>query len=137
MFAELLELAIQAGLKLDSSLPAYLPMSPTLQSPGGTPVLESVLVSSNAPTAVLQHPGYYYHSAADCSVQRAARFLELSGETPMTSESGNASKSQKAAATAPGLANEQKIDHTALIIEVSRSRPQDGWRRAEQLEICS
>lgn len=112
MFAELLELAIQAGLKLDNSLPAYLPMSPALQSPGGTPILESVLVSSNAPSAVLQHPGYYYYSAADCSVERAARFNELN----------SAETSQKITPAAPGLANEQKVDHTAVIVEVSLYR---------------
>lgn len=127
MFAELLELAMQAGLKLDSSLPAYLPMSPTLQSPGGTPVLESVLVSSNTPSAVLQHPGYYYYAAADCSVQRLARFRALSGMTAVSDGTISETKPQKLPASAPGLANEQKVDHTALIIEVSRSsQPEDN-----------
>jgi hypothetical protein len=131
MFAELLELAMQAGLKLDSSLPAYLPMSPTLQSPGGTPILESVLISSNAPTVLLQHPGYYYYAAADCSVQRDARFKELNGMASNSDDPVAEAKPQKISASAPGLANEQKIDHTALIIEASRFSQPDNTRKAE------
>jgi hypothetical protein len=124
MFAELLELSIAAGLWLEVSLPAYLPTSPTMASPDGAQVAESVLVSSNAPSTVLQHPGYYYYAAADCSVQRKQRFDKISGRITDSEHVDRAAKTQ----ATPGLANEQRIDHTAIILEVGLQSPNDTER---------
>jgi hypothetical protein len=110
MFAELLELA---DLRFEPTLPAYLPTGPTMASPDGAQVAESVLVSTNTPTSLLQHPGYYFYAAADCTVQRRARFLQLSRRA-----SGQAGIDQ--ADKVPGLVNEQKVDHMSIILEVCR-----------------
>jgi hypothetical protein len=112
MFAELLELSLAAGLRLQTPLPAYLPTNPTMASPDGAQIAESVLVSTNAPGTVLQHPGYYYYAAADCSVRRKSRFDKISGHPDHVDR---IPKNQ----AAPGLANEQKIDHMAIILEVT------------------
>jgi hypothetical protein len=115
MFAELLELSLAAGLRLEATLPAYLPTSPTMASPDGAQIAESVLVSTNAPSTVLQHPGYYYYAAADCSVQRKNRFDKILGRMTDPDHSDRTARTQ----AAPGLGNEQKIDHTAIVLEVS------------------
>jgi len=116
MFAELLELSLAAGLRLEATLPAYLPTSPTMASPDGAQIAESVLVSTNAPSTVLQHPGYYYYAAADCSVQRKTHFDNILSRLTDPDHKDRTAKTQ----AAPGLANEQKIDHTAIILEVCK-----------------
>jgi len=118
MFAELLELSLAAGLRLEATLPAYLPTSPTMASPEGAQIADSVLVSTHAPSTVLQHPGYYYYAAADCSVQRKKRFDNILGRMTDPDPTSRTAKTQ----AAPGLVTEQKIDHTAIILEVSTLR---------------
>jgi hypothetical protein len=41
---------------------------------GGTNSAEEVLVSAVKPLLVLQNPGYYYYTAANCAVQRKMMF---------------------------------------------------------------
>lgn len=76
MFAELLELALSAGLKIEEQLPAYLPASPPINAPNAGPLQEDELVTTNLPLTTLQHPGYYYYAAASCTSERKKRFDE-------------------------------------------------------------
>ncbi|QRW12406.1 trafficking protein particle complex subunit 11 [Ceratobasidium sp. AG-Ba] len=60
-------------------------------------------------TAYETHPGFYYYVAAGCSVQRLARFkavleAEIADPSPVSAT--------------PAFANEKKIDHHSLIIEL-------------------
>lgn len=64
LLAELTETALVHGLQLETSLPLY--SSETSDIPH--------LISTQIPLAALQHPGYYYYTAANCSVQRWQRY---------------------------------------------------------------
>jgi hypothetical protein len=63
---------------------------------------------------VLQQPAFYYYTAADCTMKRKARFDEALAleEDAKDSEAGGH------IAMAPGFANEKKVDHSELAIEV-------------------
>ncbi len=104
-------MAVAAGFPMPSALPTYLPMiQPITLPPGQWPPKE--LVSTNNPLVALQHPGYYYYTAANCTVQRRDRFATA------LAEEESATKTSSIAAS-PGFPNEKKIDHAALIIEAS------------------
>ena len=134
VFAELLDLAVQAGLEISIPAQSVLPSpdlaaSPTISS--DPPLSEKPAVN---PLHVLQPPAFYFYTAASCSIQRRARFLEAQAvevsrpskqsemradqraqEDALTSEAGAASGY---VSTAPGYANEKKVDHVGLIVEV-------------------
>lgn len=74
MFGELLELAVAAGLHIPVSLPSYMAVDSHMMSPGGTQLAENVLVSTTTPLTTLQHPGYYFYTAANCTAQRKEKF---------------------------------------------------------------
>jgi len=60
------------------------------------------------PSHALQHPGFYYFMAAKCTEIRRQRFLAAL-------ELENA---QKTAISSPGFANEKKVDHLTIILEL-------------------
>ncbi|KAG1830148.1 Gryzun, putative trafficking through golgi-domain-containing protein [Suillus variegatus] len=71
-----------------------------------TPVeLDTVRAFGLNPSHALQHPGHYYYMAARCTEARRERFL------------ANEAISQGTSA-APGYANEKKVDHLSLILEL-------------------
>jgi len=114
IFAELLEMAHEAGVQLPT-LP--LPVFPIAGPPTGPPTPEhwSTPVSSTNPIHALQQPAFYYYTAATCSAQRKKRYeeaLELEEEQAGSEAGGYVS-------TAPGFANEKKVDHAGLVVEVS------------------
>lgn len=78
MFGELLELAVSAGLHIAVPLPSYMAVNSDLLSPGGTQLAENVLVSTVTPLTTLQHPGYYFYTAANCTAQRKERLVSMS-----------------------------------------------------------
>ncbi|OCF45455.1 hypothetical protein I317_00702 [Kwoniella heveanensis CBS 569] len=107
IFAELLELGQQAGLRIMSLAPPVFPTAAAAAAPP-PPEYYATPISSGNPLQVLQQPAFYYYTAASCSVQRQAKFQEaLDAEVA----SGYVS-------TAPGFANEKKVDHAALVIEL-------------------
>lgn len=57
------------------------------------------------PSHALQHPGHYYYMAARCTEARRERFS--------VSESAS-----QGANTPPGYANEKKVDHLTIALEV-------------------
>lgn len=81
MFAELLELVVAHGLKIQAPLPAYA--APTTFASGNA---EEVLVSAIKPLLVLQNPGYYYYTAGNCAVQRKVMFERASRSDVRNSE---------------------------------------------------
>lgn len=74
-------------------------------------------VSSMNPLQILQQPAYYYYAAADCTIQRKERF----DEAVALEEDAKESQAGGHIAMAPGFANEKKVDHHELAIEVSQS----------------
>ena len=60
------------------------------------------------PANALQHPGFYYYVAAQATERRRARFLAILEVT----EAGETNF--------PGLANEKKVDHFGIVVEVRR-----------------
>jgi hypothetical protein len=75
IFAELLELGVQSGLRIPTLAP---PQFPTAQSAAVPPSPEywSTPISSANPLQTLQQPAFYFYTAASCSVQRQRRFDE-------------------------------------------------------------
>ena len=78
IFGELVELALRAGYKLP------IPAIPTSRdgaiistvTSGTTPPLEPKTLGTS-PANVLQHPGYYFYTAANCTQRRYDRFLSV------------------------------------------------------------
>jgi hypothetical protein len=58
------------------------------------------------PANALQHPGYYYYAAAQATERRRAQFLAMLH----TAESNGINF--------PGFANEKKVDHFGIAVEV-------------------
>jgi len=128
---------MQAGLHIP---PADIPTFPTAQT-ATTPSPEYLLTPNSAlnPLHILHQPGYYYYTAACCTIERKKRFEEalemevyrffmlpikeyrliISKRDALASESG---ASSGYVSTAPGFANEKKVDHPGLIVEVSSTR---------------
>lgn len=70
LFADLVAIAIRAGLRIPSLRPP-----PTARStPAGMPQPPS---SELAPGNVLQHPGYYFYLSGTCAVERRERFRAI------------------------------------------------------------
>ncbi|KAG8794879.1 hypothetical protein FRC12_020516 [Ceratobasidium sp. 428] len=123
IFAELLEHGLRNGLRIPSLAPPPLGNAPTpvppVIDPGASvaglpppvPGQGSALVSASGhnPSLALQHPGFYYYIAAGCSVQRLARFKAV-----LESEIADPSP----VSATPAFANEKKIDHHSLIVEL-------------------
>jgi hypothetical protein len=113
IFAELLEMAQADNLRIPYPSPPTLPTAPPV---GITPSLEffATPVSSGNPLQVLQQPAYYYYAAADCTLQRKLRF----DEALAVEEDAKESEAGGHISMAPGFANEKKVDHSELAIEV-------------------
>ncbi|QRV83766.1 trafficking protein particle complex subunit 11 [Ceratobasidium sp. AG-Ba] len=105
IFAELLEHGLRNGLRIPSLAPPPIPhnstpaattdpsnAASTLQLTPGQGVASS---SGHNPSLALQHPGFYYYVAAGCSI---------ADPSPVSAT--------------PAFANEKKIDHHSLIIEL-------------------
>jgi hypothetical protein len=113
-FAELLEHGTGSTL----ILPIHKPALPAPASaPPGMAELDALRVLGLSPANALQHPGFYYYAAAQATERRRAQFhtiLEISetGETNF-----------------PGLANERKVEHFGIVVEVRRFRR--VWYSAE------
>ncbi|PCH35565.1 glutathione transferase omega-1 [Wolfiporia cocos MD-104 SS10] len=70
--------------------------------------IDAMRVLGLNPQQALQHPGFYYYMAARCTERRRERFL-----TALDAEA-----KQQGATPAPGFANEKKVDHLALVLEL-------------------
>ncbi|WRT67104.1 uncharacterized protein IL334_004070 [Kwoniella shivajii] len=116
IFAELLEMAQQSGLRIASLAPPVFPTAASAAAPV-PPDYYATPISSGNPLQVLQQPAFYYYTAASCSIQRQLRYQEaLEAENDaLSSEAGSTSGY---VSTAPGFANEKKVDHPALVIEL-------------------
>ncbi|KAG2132301.1 Gryzun, putative trafficking through golgi-domain-containing protein [Suillus bovinus] len=103
VLAELLEQGSNSSLTFPTNSPPSLTAGVTS---AGTPVeLDAVRAFGLNPTHALQHPGHYYYMAARCTEARRERFLANEGILQGTS-------------AAPGYANEKKVDHLSLILEL-------------------
>ena len=101
VLAELLE----QGSRSTLTFPTHAPLTRASGGPGGAPPDMDAVRGLN-PSHALQHPGHYYYMAARCTEARRERFL--------ASESAS-----QGANAAPGYANEKKVDHLTIVLEVS------------------
>ncbi|KAJ7593749.1 Gryzun, putative trafficking through golgi-domain-containing protein [Mycena floridula] len=70
--------------------------------------LESLRSLGMNPSHALQHPGFYYYMSARCTEMRRDRYLKtLAAET-----------TEPAISSSPGFANEKKVDHLVIILEL-------------------
>ena len=76
IFAELLELATQSGLRITAlTLPTF-PTAVGAAAPPPLPEYYATPISSGNPLQILQQPAVYFYTAACCSIQRQKRFEE-------------------------------------------------------------
>ncbi|CDO69602.1 hypothetical protein BN946_scf184875.g5 [Trametes cinnabarina] len=108
VFAELLEQGTRSTLKIPSPYPPQAPSPAMLaaQSLEASQMgLEAMRVLGVNPNQALQHPGFYYYMAARCTERRRERFL---GALEFEGHQTNS----------PGFANERKVDHLAIVLEL-------------------
>lgn len=117
VLAELLEQGMRSTLTIPvhkahsaASTGAGMAASQALRGTAPTNVLESESMRSLGinPTHALQHPGFYYYMAAKCTEMRRERFLAVL----------EVEDSPQTMTLSPGFANEKKIDHLAVILEL-------------------
>ncbi|KAF9460741.1 Gryzun, putative trafficking through golgi-domain-containing protein [Collybia nuda] len=120
ILAELLEQGARSALTLPIHKPAQgvinqsTVTSQTIPSTGrGTTATNALEVDSLRslginPSHALQHPGFYYYMAAKCTEMRRTRFLAAL----------EAEQSQQSTILSPGFANEKKVDHLTIILEL-------------------
>lgn len=102
MLAELLE----QGSRSTLTFPTHTPLASSA-GPGGAPLdVDAVRTLGLNPSHALQHPGHYYYMAARCTEARRERFLA----SESVSQGANA---------VPGYANEKKVDHLTVVLEVT------------------
>lgn len=75
MFAELLETGVQDGLVIPLIAPPTFPSALAAAFPP-SPDYYTTPISSVNPLQILQHPAFYFYTAASCSVQRKFRYDE-------------------------------------------------------------
>ncbi|THH33085.1 hypothetical protein EUX98_g1139 [Antrodiella citrinella] len=97
VFAELLEQGTRSTLKIPKHAPVPPPSAAKLAAQAAAPQrgpLEADAVRSLGlnPTHALQHPGFYYYMAAQCTTNHSS--------------------------LSPGFANEKKVDHLAIALEL-------------------
>ena len=92
--------------------------------------LDAMRVLGLNPNQALQHPGFYYYMSARCTERRRERFLSVA-RAEVSAGRGLCGRvlihillyqaeGSSTIAPPPGFSNEQKVDHLALILEVSR-----------------
>ncbi|KAF8549955.1 hypothetical protein OG21DRAFT_1420431 [Imleria badia] len=109
MLAELLEQGSRSTLTFPTHAPLTRASGTPLTSavgPTGAPLdVDAIRTLGLNPSHALQHPGHYYYMAARCTEARRERFL--------ASESAS-----QGANAAPGYANEKKVDHLTIVLEL-------------------
>lgn len=73
IFAELLELGVQSGLRIPTAGSPVFPTAAAAAIPP-TPEYFSTPMSSTNPLQILHQPAFYFYIAASCSIQRQKRF---------------------------------------------------------------
>ncbi|KAI0767041.1 Gryzun, putative trafficking through golgi-domain-containing protein [Fomes fomentarius] len=110
IFAELLEQGTRSTLKIPSAYPTPAPSAALLAAQALDPSqlgLDAMRVLGLNPNQALQHPGFYYYMAARCTERRRERFLAVL-ESEGEGTQGNS----------PGFANEKKVDHLTIALEL-------------------
>jgi hypothetical protein len=103
VFAELVEQGTNSTLILPTHQPAVAVAAPASL---GLAELDALRVLGLNPANALQHPGFYYYMAAQATERRHARFLALLENLEVNS------------ANLPGFANEKRVDHFGIVLEV-------------------
>ncbi|EIM80572.1 uncharacterized protein STEHIDRAFT_67962 [Stereum hirsutum FP-91666 SS1] len=111
VFAELLEQGTRSTLIIPSHLPLTTASSSASSLAAASSALEvdAMRVLGLNPSHALQHPGFSYYMAARATEKRRERLMAMI-ETVITSEQ-NLNNS-------PGFANERKVDHLTIILEL-------------------
>ncbi|KIK09233.1 hypothetical protein K443DRAFT_671719 [Laccaria amethystina LaAM-08-1] len=110
ILAELLDQGVRSALILPVHKPALTSqnlhaLNQSTRIPGELDFARSAGIN---PSHALQHPGFYYYMAARCTEMRRERF-QAAIEAELSSQPGNLS---------PGFANEKKVEHLAIILEL-------------------
>jgi trafficking protein particle complex subunit 11 len=123
VFAELLEYGVRSTLVL----PTHLPTTSAPQSQV-TLLEETSRILGLNPTNALQHPGFFYFMAAGAAEKRRERFLAIDEVKKWTLVLYcNLNASQAGMANAPGYANEKRVDHLTIVLEVCPIKTTFRW----------
>ncbi|KAH8087832.1 Gryzun, putative trafficking through golgi-domain-containing protein [Cristinia sonorae] len=114
VFAELLEQGNWSTLEIPKHTPVPAPSAAKLAAQAAGPQrnameAEALRLLGINPTHALQHPGFYYYMAAQCTESRRERFLRALESEVRSIHHGSLS---------PGFANEKKVDHLAIVLEL-------------------
>ena len=130
LFAELLDYATRAGAQLPDapvfstsvppSLPAHAPSNSV------APIQEHLSQPFGAnPVNFIQHAGYYYFAAASCTQRRHRRYIIAASQEVCNklvpcalAPSYKLLMQDPSSTSSPALANERKIDHQFMTLEV-------------------
>lgn len=110
ILAELLDQGVRSALVLPVHTPALTSqnlhaLNQSTRLPGELDFARSAGIN---PSQALQHPGFYYYMAARCTEMRRERFQSAI----------EAELSSQPATLSPGFANEKKVEHLAIILEL-------------------
>ncbi|KAI0943837.1 hypothetical protein AcV7_001818 [Taiwanofungus camphoratus] len=115
VFAELLEQGTRSSLKIPSHFATPLTAAAGIAAQAvesgnqRNPMeVDAMRMPGLNPNQALQHPGFYYYMAARCTERRRERFLRAL----------EAESEERITMASPGYANEKKVDHLALILEL-------------------
>jgi trafficking protein particle complex subunit 11 len=75
-------------------------------APSGSAERDALRVLGLNPANALQHPGFYYYMAAQATERRRAQFLAILSSVDVSGT------------IFPGFANEKKVDHLGVVVEV-------------------
>jgi trafficking protein particle complex subunit 11 len=75
-------------------------------APSGLAERDALRVLGLNPANALQHPGFYYYMAAQATERRRAQFLAILSSVDVSGTNF------------PGFANEKKVDHFGVAVEV-------------------
>ena len=109
LFAELVAIALRAGMRLPSSRPP----------PAKVPITQEALQAGINPSLLLQHPGYYFHLAGLCAVIRRDRYRALAAsQPPPPPPPADGSALPAAPAASAAMQHEAKVDHADIAIDL-------------------
>ncbi|KAF9268549.1 hypothetical protein L218DRAFT_852654 [Marasmius fiardii PR-910] len=127
VLAELIELGTHLPSNSTSTQTLVIPVhNPILSSASTTGIQRAgspgIEIDANGirslginPNHLLQHPGFYYYMAAKCTEIRRERF---NAALLALEEHQHHPENPNPASNAPGFANEKKVDHFVLILEL-------------------
>ncbi|KFH64324.1 hypothetical protein MVEG_10149 [Podila verticillata NRRL 6337] len=118
VFGDLLDIGTKSGFKLPVPTPGSIVYGSFAGMTEGSKDLNKFSGIGINPMLVLQHAGFFYHQAANCSVQRRLHFEMAEEAFPDSTVAPTPSASRPYPPSLQSMNAERGIDHLALTIEL-------------------